>query len=85
MVRFNKRGSGSGSYLLVIRTATALRSVGNPPSVKRLQKPRYPFHVFVRRKEEHYIVLSKRGTKSIMPEECNKDRNFEWDYSAYDK
>ena len=61
------------------------RSQGNSLSVQRLKKPRYPFHVFARRKEERYIVLSKRGTKSIMPEECDKDRNFEWGYSAYDK
>ena len=42
----------------------------------------YPYEdPFIREKFEG--ELSKRGLKSIMPEECYQDPTYEWDYSAF--
>ena len=38
---------------------------------------------FVR--EKFAEELGKRGLKSIMPDVCYQDPNFEWDYKAYDQ
>ena len=74
-------GSSPGRYL-------ALHPARQFGMGERVADPRdqieYPEEdPFVR--EKFAEELGKRGLKSIMPDVCYQDPNFEWDYKAYDQ
>jgi hypothetical protein len=71
-------GSGPGRYLALSPARTESDPSWASDPNRQIEYPNED--PFIR--ETFEKELAKRGLKSIMPEDCYKDPNFEWDYSA---